>query len=61
MVSARIGSEPAAHIEYISLADDGTLEELSGEITRAALLSVVVRFGATRLLDNVELGSVPRA
>jgi pantoate--beta-alanine ligase len=42
-------------VEYVSLADDDSLEELDGAIDRAALLSVVVRFGKTRLLDNLEL------
>jgi hypothetical protein len=39
----------------VSLADDRTLAELAGGIAAPALLSTVVRFGATRLLDNVEL------
>ena len=47
---------PGAEIEYISLADDRELEEIEGEVTAPALLSLVVRFGQTRLLDNVELG-----
>jgi pantoate--beta-alanine ligase len=55
-VHALIAAEPLAGIDYISLADDATLEELSGEVERPALLSLVVRFGPTRLLDNVELG-----
>ncbi len=55
IVEQRIGTEPEAAIEYVSLADDSTHEELSGDITGPALLSVVVRFGATRLLDNIEL------
>jgi pantoate--beta-alanine ligase len=54
-VHARISAEPLASIEYVSLADDPTLEELHGAIARPALLSLVVRFGRTRLLDNVEL------
>lgn len=55
-VRALIGAEPLAAIDYISLADDRTLEEFAGQVERPALLSLVVRFGATRLLDNVELG-----
>jgi len=47
---------PGAEIEYISLADGRELEEMDGEVTGPALLSLVVRFGQTRLLDNVELG-----
>lgn len=54
-VRARIETEPQAAIEYVSLADDVTLEEIQGQVTRPALLSLVVKFGNTRLLDNVEL------
>lgn len=43
-------------IEYVSLADDQDLDEIEGEIAGPALMSLVVRFGQTRLLDNVELG-----
>jgi len=56
LVAARIQAEPLAAIDYISLADDDTLEEIEGRATRPALLSLVVKFGATRLLDNIELG-----
>jgi len=55
LVSELIAAEPLATIEYVSLADDRTLDELDGAIDRPVLLSVVVRFGQTRLLDNVEL------
>ncbi|MBI5946747.1 MAG: pantoate--beta-alanine ligase [Chloroflexi bacterium] len=41
--------------EYISLADDETLAEVSGKVEGPAVLSLVVRFGQTRLLDNIEL------
>lgn len=56
LVRTQISTSPLANIEYISVADNDSLEELQGPITGRALLSVVVRFGNTRLLDNVELG-----
>ncbi|MCE7929715.1 MAG: pantoate--beta-alanine ligase [Chloroflexi bacterium CFX7] len=56
LVGDLIYPTPGAEIEYISLADDRELDEIEGVITRPALLSLVVRFGQTRLLDNVELG-----
>ncbi len=56
LVRAGISASPLADLEYVSVADNESLEELDGPITRAALLSTVVRFGKTRLLDNVELG-----
>jgi pantoate--beta-alanine ligase len=51
-----LATEPLAEAEYVSLADDDSLEELRGAVTERALLSTVVRFGGTRLLDNLELG-----
>jgi pantoate--beta-alanine ligase len=54
-VEGLIATEPLAELDYVSLADNLTLEELSGEVVRPALLSLVVKFGKTRLLDNVEL------
>jgi len=46
--------QPLAEIEYVSIADTEILEELE-TITSSALLSLVVRFGKTRLLDNTIL------
>lgn len=56
LVAERISAEPLAHIEYVSLADDASLREIEDVVDGPALLSVVVRFGRTRLLDNVEMG-----
>jgi pantoate--beta-alanine ligase len=50
-----IQKEPLAVIDYISIADEKTLEELE-MIQGKALVSMVVKFGNTRLLDNVMLG-----
>jgi len=49
-----IKKEPLAKIEYVSVADAQTLEELT-EIDRTALASLVVRIGKTRLIDNMVL------
>lgn len=49
-----ISSEPLAKIDYVSIADAETLEELS-RIDRPALASLAVRIGRTRLIDNVVL------
>ncbi|HTS01571.1 MAG TPA: pantoate--beta-alanine ligase, partial [Thermoanaerobaculia bacterium] len=51
---AVLATEPLARPDYVSAADAGTLEEADGEADRL-LLSVAVRFGSTRLLDNVIL------
>lgn len=49
-----IQKQPLATIEYISIADNETLEELD-EIKPPALVSLVVKIGKPRLLDNVVL------
>ena len=54
-VREEIEAEPLARIEYVSLADQRTLAELDGPIGAPALLSLAVRFGATRLIDNIVL------
>lgn len=51
---ALIATEPLAEPGYISIADAATLEELD-VIDRDALVSLAVRFGATRLIDNTVL------
>jgi pantoate--beta-alanine ligase len=55
IVRAELAAEPRAAVEYVSLADDATLAELE-RVEGPALLSLAVRFGATRLIDNVTLG-----
>jgi len=54
-MTALIGQQPLADIEYISIADAGTLEELD-IVKPPALASMAVRFGKTRLIDNVVVG-----
>jgi pantoate--beta-alanine ligase len=49
-----IGKEPLANIDYISIADIKTLEELK-ELKTPALVSMAVKIGKTRLIDNVVL------
>jgi len=51
-----ISQEPLATIDYVSVADTETLQELS-QIERPALVSMAVRIGNTRLIDNITLGS----
>jgi pantoate--beta-alanine ligase len=41
-------------VDYVSVADPDTLEELD-QVTTGALISLAVRFGATRLIDNIRL------
>lgn len=51
-----LAAKPLAEVQYISVADPETLQELEGEISRA-LLSMAVFVGKTRLIDNRLLGS----
>ena len=46
-----LGEEPLAQPDYVSVADAATLRELAA-VDGPALLSMAVRFGATRLIDN---------
>jgi len=55
-MAALIRKEPLARIDYISIADPETLEELV-EIRQGALISLAVHLGRTRLIDNVTLSS----
>lgn len=54
-VRSRIEQEPRAALDYVSVADDDTLNEIEGRIADAALISLAARFGTTRLIDNIEL------
>ena len=56
IVSGTVGSQPLGELDYVSVADSETLAEIEGDIERVALLSLAVRFGPVRLLDNVTLG-----
>jgi pantoate--beta-alanine ligase len=46
-----LATEPLADVEYVSVADGHTLEELD-VVDGPALASMAVRFGETRLIDN---------
>jgi pantoate--beta-alanine ligase len=52
---ATLDAEPLARTDYVSVADALTLEELD-EVHGPAVLSLAVRFGTTRLIDNELLG-----
>jgi pantoate--beta-alanine ligase len=49
-----IRQQPLAHIDYVSIADNETLEELE-EIKPPALVSLAVKIGKPRLIDNIVL------
>jgi len=49
-----IDREPQARVDYASVADPATFQELD-RVTGPALALLAVRFGATRLIDNLLL------
>jgi len=53
-------AEPLADVDYVSVADGTTLAELD-RLDGPALLSLAVRFGTTRLIDNEPLEPEPAA
>jgi pantoate--beta-alanine ligase len=50
-----LATEPLAQVDYVSVADPQTLREIDSLINNGALISLAVRFGTTRLIDNVVL------
>jgi pantoate--beta-alanine ligase len=50
-----LAGEPLADPEYVSVADASTLDELD-LVEGPALLSMAVRFGEIRLIDNIPVG-----
>jgi pantoate--beta-alanine ligase len=50
-----LATEPGAEVDYVSVADGLTLAELD-RVDAPAVLSLAVRFGETRLIDNEPLG-----
>ena len=49
-----LAREPLARVDYVSVADPRTLQELD-DVGDAALVSIAVRLGRTRLIDNIVL------
>lgn len=50
-IRERIGRENGVAIDYVSIADPGTLQEVS-TLTGEAVVALAVRIGETRLIDN---------
>ena len=49
-----IVTEPLARLEYISISDAFTLEEVE-QLEKPALISLAIWVGKTRLIDNTTL------
>jgi pantoate--beta-alanine ligase len=54
-MTALIQKEPLGKIDYISISGTQTLAELKS-VEKSALVSMAVKFGNTRLIDNIILG-----
>ena len=54
-LSATLATDSAATVDYVSVADPQTLSELDEIGPSGALMSLAVRIGTTRLLDNLVL------
>ncbi len=53
-IKSRISNESMGHIEYIAMVDGDTLEEVK-TLKGKMLIALAVKFGATRLIDNIIL------
>jgi pantoate--beta-alanine ligase len=54
VIQPMFSSDPAIILDYLSLVDNQTLEEIT-EIHGQARLAVAARVGSTRLIDNILL------
>ncbi|MCD7874563.1 MAG: pantoate--beta-alanine ligase [Acidaminococcaceae bacterium] len=55
VVREMIAAEPLSEIDYVEIYELPDLTPLAGKITGPCLLAVAVRFGTTRLIDNIIL------
>ena len=51
-----LATEPQVKIDYASVANPDTLEEIQ-DVARGGLLAIAAVVGTTRLIDNVLIGS----
>lgn len=54
-VRATIAAEPLARLDYVSVTDADTLEQLEKLDDRTVLIALAVYLGKTRLIDNIVL------
>ena len=58
-VRAVLGSVPALRVEYVSLVDAESLEEIE-RVRGKVLLAVAGRLGSTRLIDNIQVDTTAK-
>jgi pantoate--beta-alanine ligase len=56
---ATLSAEPLADVEYVSVADSASMEEVNAVVGPTTML-MAVRIGKTRLIDNMRIGSTDR-
>ena len=59
-MKSTIETEPLARLDYVSINDAETLEQLGELGDRTALISMAAFIGKTRLIDNVVLGKAKK-
>ena len=59
-VKSIVATEPLARIDYVSINDAETLDQLDELGDRPALISMAAFIGKTRLIDNVVLGQAKK-
>jgi len=52
IMQATLSAEPRARVDYVSVADPDTMQEIQGNVSRG-LLSMAVYIGDVRLIDNM--------
>jgi pantoate--beta-alanine ligase len=55
IVQGTVVSEPLARMDYVSVADADTLEQIERLDDRVVLIALAVHMGKTRLIDNIVL------
>ena len=55
LVSSQIAAEPMSHIDYVEIYALPELQPITTPLTGRNLLAVAVKFGTTRLIDNLIL------
>jgi len=59
-VKSTVATEPLARLDYVSINDAETLDQLDELGDRPALISMAAFIGKTRLIDNVVLGKAQK-
>ena len=52
-ITSKIQLESSAKIDYVTISNKVSLEEITGEINCSVLISAAVYFDGVRLIDNI--------